>query len=1499
MEDSLGKVSNISRVIGIQFSILSPDEIRNGSVAQITSRDTYINGKPVVGGLFDPRMGVLDPGVICPTDGNDYIKCPGFFGHIELAKPVYYIQYLTTILKILRVVCIKCSKLLIDKSQYSYLESEIPFERWNKVFSIANKVKRCGECTEDGCGCKQPSKIKKDGLATIYAEWDSIEGINDEGTDALSMQITPEVALKILRRISDDDCNFMGFNPVWSRPDWMICQVLAVPPPPVRPSVKHDAQQRSEDDLSHIYVNIIKANSTLQDKINQNAAPNVIDDWATVLQYYIATMVDNKIPGVAAVAQRSGRALKSLKDRLNGKPGRLRWNLMGKRVDYSARSVITPDPNLSINQLGVPLKIAKNITRPSIVNDSNKSFLLKLVRNGPDEYPGAKLLEKKKGETISLRYSDRNSLVLENGDIVHRHLMDGDIVLFNRQPTLHRMSMMAHLVKVMKKANTFRINVGVTKPYNADFDGDEMNLHMPQSILAEAELRCLANVSNQIISPAQNQSIVGIFQDSLLGAHLFSRSSVLLSPRRAMNIMANLKNINLSIFENKDIITSFDVLSQIIPPISLYAKNSSYKSEENKKESNNVIEIKNGNYLKGQLDKGMLGSKSKGIIQRIFNAYGPKQSADFIDNIQFIANRYMAFESYSVGISDLIADNETKEKTIQAIFAKKQEVKNLSDQIHLGLFENSSGNSNQEEFEMQVNNILGSARSEAGKIGKNSLSPLNRFVIMATTGSKGGDINISQMISCLGQQHVEGKRIPYGFKDRTLPHYSKFDDSPRARGFIENSFIEGLAPDQFFFHAMCGRVGLIDTAVKTSQTGYIQRRLIKSLEDLHVKYDCTVRNNKNKIIQFSYGGDNVDPIRVEQQSLPLCTLEMGEIYQLYNCSLDNSPDEPAFIAFSKNTMKRMKSQEDRYRQLALQRIDFLLNIRNFFNENVFKNQNDSTIFAPVCLANIIENIKNQENIDGNTLTDLTPLEFLEIIDSYYSKLEILGYYKPTLLFKTLFYFYISPYSLLIVKRFNRRSIIILMETIILQYKQSVITPGEMVGIIAAQSIGEPTTQLTLNTFHFAGVASKSSVTRGVPRIEEILSLSENPKAPSMTVYLKQFNETDKKFAKSTLNKMEYTNLAQITKMVEICFDPDDYNTNITSDAEILEQYHSFEKTFKDCLTEKPKSESSKWVMRIILDRESMLDKNITMEDVYFAIKSNDEDVSCLYSDYNSDDLIFRIRPESLSNSKKKSKVKPLDQTDEIHYLKAFEKKIMYETELRGIPGVTKIVTRCIKNYVSRSDNGEFKKQDIWVLDTTGTNLLNVLKNDYIDATRTFTNDIQEVYKVLGIEAARNCIYDEITEGFEFFGAYSNSHHTDLLCDRMTCRVKMVSVFRHGINSDNIGPIAKATFEETPEMFLRAARHGETDNMRGVSANVMCGQEGYFGTNCFNVLLDTEKYVQNLIPSELNSELSIEEEFGKISDPNDPCNYEQITIQNNIGNIQPKTTIQDSEYKMEF
>jgi DNA-directed RNA polymerase II subunit RPB1 len=452
--------------------MLSPEEIRKNSVAEITKRDTYINNKPVIGGLFDPRMGVLEPGLICPTDGLTYTDTPGYFGHIEMARPVFFIQHIKEIMKICQCVCFKCSKLLINKQLHKHALNLTNEKRWDYVTALCSKVKRCGDMTEDGCGCKQPDKVKLEGMANLLAVWENIE--TTEGEDRkINMKLSPETVLKIFKRISDEDVHFLGFSPIWSRPEWMVCQVLPVPPPAVRPSVKHDAQQRSEDDLTHIFSNIIKTNTDLKNKIEENAQGNVIESLTMVLQYYVAMIVNNKVKGAMPLAQRSGRPFQCIMSRLNSKNGRIRGNLMGKRVDFSARSVITGDPNLSIRQLGVPMKIAKNLTKPIVVNDRNRDFLLKLVQTGPDGYPGAKILERKNGENISLRYIDRASIKLENGDVVHRHMMDGDAVLFNRQPSLHRMSMMCHIVKIMKVGDTFRMNVGDTKPYNADFDGDK------------------------------------------------------------------------------------------------------------------------------------------------------------------------------------------------------------------------------------------------------------------------------------------------------------------------------------------------------------------------------------------------------------------------------------------------------------------------------------------------------------------------------------------------------------------------------------------------------------------------------------------------------------------------------------------------------------------------------------------------------------------------------------------------------------------------------------------------------------------------------------------------------------------------------------------------------------------------------------------------------------------------------------------------------------------
>tara|TARA_Y100000768_G_C23989935_1_gene691691 strand:- start:3020 stop:7537 length:4518 start_codon:yes stop_codon:yes gene_type:complete len=1484
--------SNVSRILGIQFSILSPDEIRKGSVAEITSRDTYINNKPVINGLFDPRMGVLEPGLICPTDGLDYMKTPGYFGHIELARPMFYIQYLATIIKVLRCVCFKCSKLLIGKDKYKHLLELPSSQRWNHIFSLASKIKRCGEDNNDGCGCKQPCKIKKDGLATLNAEWSEMEGIDSSDLEKLTMHLTPEIVLKIFRRISDEDVSFMGFSPIWSRPDWMVCQVLAVPPPAVRPSVKHDSQQRSEDDISHIIVNIIKANKTLQEKMQNNVSTNVLNDWSTVLQYYVATLVDNKIPGVAAVAQRSGRPLKSIKERLNGKAGRVRGNLMGKRVDFSARSVITPDPNLSIRQLGVPIKVAMNITYPETVNERNKKYLTKLVQNGPDEYPGAKILERKNGENISLRYVDRYSVRLDYGDKVHRHMIDGDPILFNRQPTLHRMSMMCHIAKVLEVGNTFRMNVGDTKPYNADFDGDEMNLHMPQDAESAAELKHLAAVPYQIISPANNKSIVGIFQDSLLGAYRITRPNINFTIRNAMNLLMLFDRVNINALSNKAEISSFDLLSQILPPLSIKYKTKLFKDTEKASDSNNVLEINKGEYIRGQLDKGTLGDDSKGLIQRICNDFGNMASADFIDDLQNIVTEYMKTSAYSVGISDLIADDQTNESIVTAITKKKQEVKSLIDQTHLGIFENKTGKTDEQEFETQVNNILNAATSDAGKIGRESLTKENRFVMMVNAGSKGGDLNISQMISCLGQQNVDGKRIPYGFTNRTLPHFTKFDDSPEARGFVESSFISGLTPQELYFHAMGGRVGLIDTAVKTSQTGYIQRRLIKSLEDLKVEYDMTVRNNKRKIIQFSYGDDCIDPVKVEGQALPIVQMTLEEIYAHFQMPSDDTSTEGFTTSYTKTAIKRLGKQKQKLIEKCKEVLDFIIEARPDIVKYVFNGRNEKKVYMPVAFTHIINNVQGQNNINANSMVDITPLEAFAIIDNGFKNLENLYYSKPTRLFKVLYYYYLSPKELLMVKRFNRKALNILIETILLSYKSSIIAPGEMVGMIGAQSIGEPTTQMTLNTFHFAGVASKSNVTRGVPRIEEILSLSENPKNPSCTVHLFEDEEGSQERAQEIMYKLEHTRLRDIVDSVSICFDPNDMNTLIKEDGDLMDQFNQFEKDLAECTeTYDDDDEKSKWIIRIELNKEDMLDRNITMDDVHFAIVNSWEKniLSCAYSDYNDDNLVFRIRlHEVLSNKKKSAKdteQKSLDQSDEIYMLKGFQDQLLNNIVLRGIKQINKVLPRKIMDGIVE-DNGSYQKKESWVLDTVGTNLLDLLALDYIDVNRTYTNDIQEIYRVLGIEAARQSIFNEITEGFDT--TYINYHHISILCDRMTCSSNMISVFRHGINNDDIGPIAKASFEETPEMFLKAARHAELDPMRGVSANVMCGQEGYFGTSAFQTILDIEKMSTLTAEawSKSNSQEDIQNSFDGLSGiEDDPCSVTNLAMEDIVSNTQ--------------
>jgi len=1528
-----------SKIIGMQYSLMSPEEIRQGSVVEILSKDTYTNNKPIAHGLFDIRMGVLDPGYICPTDGMDYMQSPGYFGHYPLAEPVFYTQYISTIFKILKCVCFQCSKLLINKDLYRDFLNMHSDSRWKHIFHLASTIRRCGQEIDDGCGCIQP-KLKKEALSAIYAEWKSTNSFtkkdhqeedhdigvgrhdddednnkkNDDDDDddvvvvkktkagkklkpekkeeKMQMKLTPSIVLKIFKRISDEDITFMGFHPLWSRPEWMVCEVLVVPPPSVRPSIKPDAHQRCEDDLTHIFTQIIRVNQILREKKKNNASQHTIEDYANVLQCFVSAQYDNKLCGGANVAQRSGRPLKSIRDRLNGKSGRMRGNLMAKRVNYSARSVITADPNISILELGIPLKIAKNMTKPVVVNARNRAFLTKLVQNGADTYPGAKLLQRKKGGgIITLRYfKDRQSIHLENGDIVHRHMMNGDSILFNRQPTLHRMSMMCHQARIMYKGDTFRMNVADTKPYNADFDGDEMNLHMPQDLECDSELCNLASVKYQLVSPANNGTIIGIFQDSMLGSYLFTTGKEYFSSLETMRLLVAFPMIDIQrLFpttKKKEAFSSFDILSQIMPPMSMcYKVEYKIRRDENdqKENKNDTLEIKAGTYVRGQLEKGVLGGRGKGLIHRICNDFGNQAASDFIDNLQNIVTEYLRQRGFSVGISDLIVSKSAKEQIASIIDDKKMEVKSILDQTRIGVFENNTGKSNRDEVEIRVNDILNMTIKNTEQVGLKSLGKDNRFKIMVDAGSKGSELNIAQMVSCVGQQNVDGKRIPYSYRNRTLPHFCQFDDSPEARGFVEHSYIQGLTPTELFFHAMGGRVGLIDTAVKTSTTGYIQRRLIKGMEDLMVGYDMTIRNTREKIIQFVYGDDGIDPVRIESQPFDLVKMSIQDIYTWYLLADEPLSKRVLSNALDKSSLKTHAKQAEAYKQKMGELTNEMIGIRNEVVANVFRWKTDSVVNCPIGFRYIVENVRQQMGIHDHSLVDISPMDALTLVEETWRKMcALMRCSASNRLLYALFFFHLAPKELLFIKRINRAALVIILEMIMLQYKRAIVAPGEMVGIIAAQSIGEPTTQLTLNTFHYAGVSSKTNVTRGVPRIEEILSLTSDVKNPSLTIYLPKEDEMDREKAQIVMNLLEHTKLADIVTSAEICFDVKDNHHLSGKDDDhddVMHRFLEFERLVAETMSEidvtsssssssspsspsPSPSPSSPWVFSLKMNHEIMLEKNITMDDVHFAIKSiHQDDVSCVYADFNDDNLVFRIRLCNDKGNEKKKLVKEKkkmmtmmttdlksslldgekssDQIDYIFKLKAFLDDLLDNLVLRGVKDLKRVSMRKIKDQVVEN-LGTFQRQESWVLDTLGSSLLEVLGLDFIDKRRTFTNNIKEVYDVLGIEAARESIYNELSEVIEFEGTYINYHHLSLLVDRMCYSSKMIPISRHGINVDDIGPNAKASFEETPEMFLKAAKHGELDTMRGLSANIMCGQEGSFGTNAFQLFYDSKQ-----------------------------------------------------------
>ncbi|CUM65511.1 DNA-directed RNA polymerase II subunit RPB1 [Priceomyces carsonii] len=1429
----------------VQFGLLSPEEIRAISVAKIEYPETMDQAtkKPREGGLNDPRLGSIDRNFKCQTCSEDMAECPGHFGHIELAKPVFHIGFIAKIKKVCESVCMHCGKLLLDEKNLAMAQAikiRDPKKRFNAVWNLCKTKMVCEADIDDldngpsrgGCGHTQPT-VRRDGLK-LWGTWKQNKNF-DENEQPERRLLTPSEILSVFRHISSEDCYRLGFNEDYARPEWMLITVLPVPPPPVRPSISFNDTARGEDDLTFKLADVIKANINVQ-RLEMDGSPqHVISEFEALLQFHVATYMDNDIAGQPQALQKTGRPIKSIRARLKGKEGRIRGNLMGKRVDFSARTVISGDPNLDLDQVGVPLSIARTLTYPEIVTPYNIHRLTEFVRNGPNEHPGAKYVIRDSGDRIDLRYNKRaGDIALQYGWKVERHLMDNDPVLFNRQPSLHKMSMMAHRVKVMPYS-TFRLNLSVTSPYNADFDGDEMNLHVPQSPETRAELSEICAVPLQIVSPQSNKPVMGIVQDTLCGVRKMTLRDIFIEYEQVMNMLYWIPNWDgvvpsPAILKPKPLWTGKQLLSMAIPDgihLQRFDEGMNLLSPKD-----NGMLIVDGEIIFGVVDKKTVGATGGGLIHTVMREKGPQVCAQLFNSIQKVVNYWLLHNGFSIGIGDTIADGSTMKDVTHTIQEAKKKVQEIILDAQQNKLEPEPGMTLRESFEHNVSRVLNQARDTAGRSAEMNLKDLNNVKQMVVSGSKGSFINISQMSACVGQQIVEGKRIPFGFSDRSLPHFTKDNYSPESKGFVENSYLRGLTPQEFFFHAMAGREGLIDTAVKTAETGYIQRRIIKALEDIMVHYDGTTRNSLGDIIQFIYGEDGIDGTQVEKQSVDTIPGSDATFVRRYRIDvLDpvNSIRESLLESGKeiKGDVKLQKVLDSEYEQL--------LKDRKYLRDVCFPN-GDFNWPLPVNLRRIIQNAQQIFHSGRSKASDLRLDEIVNGVKDLCTKLLVIRGDTPlmkeaqenaTLLFQCLLRSRLAARRVVEEFRLSRTSFEWVLGEIETQFQKSIVHPGEMVGIIAAQSIGEPATQMTLNTFHYAGVSSKN-VTLGVPRLKEILNVAKNIKTPALTVYLTGEIASDIEKAKVVQSSIEHTTLRNVTSCTEIYYDPDPRSTVIEEDYDTVEAYFAI----PDEKVEESIEKQSPWLLRLELDRAKMLDKQLTMSQVAERISQNfGEDLFVIWSDDTADKLIIRCRvvrdPKSLDEEA---------DAEEDQILKRIEAHMLESISLRGIPGITRVFM--MQHKISAPDaTGEFKQGQEWVLETDGVNLADVMAVPGVDASRTYSNSFIEILSVLGIEATRSALFKEILNVIAFDGSYVNYRHMALLVDAMTSRGHLMAITRHGINRADTGALMRCSFEETVEILLEAGAAAELDDCHGISENVILGQMAPLGTGSFDVMVD--------------------------------------------------------------
>ena len=735
--------------------------------------------------------------------------------------------------RFLKCFCEACGKILLN-------EEDVKKYKISERIKKAKDAKRCPHCNLDR------EKIKLDKPTTFAVG---------------KRRIFPTEIRERLTRISDEHVKLVGVNPRTCRPEFGVLTLLLAPPVTVRPSITLESGERSEDDLTHKLGDIIRSNQRLWENLNAGAPEVIIEDLWDLLQYHITTFFDNTITRIPPARHRSGQPLKTITERIKGKEGRIRHNLAGKRVNYSARSVISPDPNIEINEVGIPLEIAKIITVAERVNSLNIEMMKKLIASAG--YPAANYIIRPDGKRKRITPDLKQEILeeLQPGYIVERHLINGDVVLFNRHPSLHKQSLMAHYVRVLPY-KTFRLHPAVNSPYNADFDGDEMNIHSPQTEEARVEAKILLDVKENMMSSKNNTNLLGCVADAVTGNYLLSMDEV--ENESAMQILFN-SGIETSLSKKK--ISGQEIISEIMPKINFSTKTKAClgkdcpyydNCKEEKCPYNAYLSIKNGNLMSGIIDSNAFGVEDGTLIKIIDKEVGRDRTLDIIKKAFSIGTNYLSRRGFSISLSDLKVNEKTVEEKEKIIKEAEEKTNSIIEAFDKNILEPIPGKTKEESREIKILQILNETRTKIGKVVRKEFPKENPVNNMILSGAGGNILNITQIACSVGQQSLWAKRIGFGYTNRTLSLFKENDLSPKARGFIYNFYLNGLKPYEFFFGGMTGRDAMMDTALRTPKSGYLYRRLANALQDLKIEYDHTLRDASGCIVQFKYGDDGLD-----------------------------------------------------------------------------------------------------------------------------------------------------------------------------------------------------------------------------------------------------------------------------------------------------------------------------------------------------------------------------------------------------------------------------------------------------------------------------------------------------------------------------------------------------------------------------------------------------------------------------------------------------------------